>query len=72
MALKNGFKFSAEIKKVKNDTTCLNVSSQTVTRRLQEVNLFTRSSQRKPLVSLKNKKKQLEFANKHVIWPYKN
>lgn len=41
MALKNGFKFSAEIKKVKNDTTCLNVSSQTVTRRLQEVNLFT-------------------------------
>lgn len=34
--------------------------------------LFAQSLQKKTLVSLKNRKKRLEFVNNHVIWLYEN
>ena len=49
-----------------NSTLCVNVPRQTVSRRLQEIGLFNRTPRKKPLVSLKNKKKRLEFANRYV------
>ena len=53
-------------------TSCVNVSRQTVSRRLQEIGLFNRTSRKKPLVSSKNKKKRLEFANRYLNWTYEN
>ena len=55
-----------------NSTSCVNVSRQTVSRRLQEIGLFNRTPRKEPLVSSKNKKKRLEFANRYVIWTYEN
>ena len=72
MSLKDRFKPCTEIKKVMNSTSCVNVSRQTVSRRLQEIGLFNRTPRNKPLVSSKNKKKRLEFANRYVIWTYEN
>ena len=72
MSLKDSFKSCTEIKRVMNSTPCVNVSIQTVSRRLQEIGLFNRTPRKKPLVSSKNKKKRLEFANRYVIWTYEN
>ena len=72
MSLKDRFKSCTEIKRIMNSTSCVNVSRQTVSRRLQEIGLFNRTSRKKPLVSSKNKKKRLEFANRYVIWTYEN
>ena len=65
------FKSCTEIKRVMNSTSCVNVSRQTVSRRLQEIGLFNQTPRKKPLVSSKNKKR-LEFANSYVIWTYEN
>ena len=67
MSLKDRFKSCTEIKRVMNSTSCVNVSRQSVSRRLQEIGLFNRTSRKKPLVSSKNKNKRLEFANRYVI-----
>ena len=72
MSLKDRFKSWTEIKRVMNSTSCVNVSRQTVSRRLQEIGLFNRTPRKKPLVSSKNKNKRLEFANRYVIWTYEN
>ena len=72
MSLKDRFKTCTEIKSVMNSTSCVNVTRQTVSRRLQEIGLFNRTPRKKPLVSSKNKKKRLEFANRYVIWTYEN
>ena len=72
MSLKDRFKSCTEIKRVMNSTSCVNVSRQTVSRRLQEIGLFNRIPRKKPLVSSKNKKKRFEFANRYVIWTYEN
>ena len=73
MSLKDRFKSCTDIKRVMNSTSCVNVSRQTISRRLQEIGLFNRTPMKKPLVSLKNnKKKRLEFANRYVIWTYEN
>ena len=48
------------------------MSRQTVFRRLQEIGLFNRTPRKKSIVSSKNKKKRLEFANRYVIWTYEN
>ena len=72
MSLKDRFKSCTEIKRVMNSTSCANVSRQAVSRRLQEIGLFNRTPRKKPLVSSKNKKKRLEFANRYVIWIYEN
>ena len=71
MSLKDRFKSCTEIKRVMNSTSCVNVSRQTVSRRLQEIGLFNRTPRKKPLVNSKNKK-SLEFANSYVIWTYEN
>ena len=71
MSLKDRFKSCTEIKRVMK-TSCVNVSRQTVSRRLQEIGLFNRTPRKKSLVSSKNKKKRLEFANRYVIWTYEN
>ena len=71
MSLKDRFKSCTEIKRVMNTTSCVNVSRQIVSRRLQEIGLFNRTPRKKPLVSSKNKKR-LEFANGYVIWTYEN
>ena len=71
MSLKDRFKSCTEIKRVINSTSCVNVSRQTVSRRLQEIGWFNRTPRKKPLVSSKNKKR-LEFANRYVIWTYEN
>ena len=70
MSLKDRFKFFTEIKRVMNSTSYVNVSRQTVSRRLQEIGMFNRTPRKKPLVSSKNKR--LEFANRYVIWTYEN
>ena len=72
MSLKDRFKSYTEIKRVMNSTSCVTVSRQTVSRQLQEIGLFNRIPRNKPLVSSKNKKKRLEFANRYVIWTYEN
>ena len=72
MSLKDRFKSCTEIKRVMNSTSCVNVSRQTVSRRLQEIGLFNRTPRKKPLVCSKNNKKRLEFANRYVIWTYEN
>ena len=72
MSLKDRFKSCTEIKRVMNNTSCVNVSRQTVSRQLQEIGLFNRTPRKKPLVSSKNNKKRLEFANRYVIWIYEN
>ena len=72
MSLKERFKSCTEIKRVMNRTSCVNASRQTVSTRLQEIGLFNRTPRKKPLVSSKNKKKRLEFANRYVIWTYEN
>ena len=72
MSLKDCFKSCTEIKRVMNSTSCVNVSRQTVSRRRQEIGLFNRTPRKKPLVSSKNKKKRLEFANMYEIWTYEN
>ena len=66
MSLKDRFKSCTEIKRVMNSTSCVKVSRQTVSRRLQEIGLFNRTPRKKPLVSSKNKKKRLEFANRYA------
>ena len=71
MSLKDRFKSCTEIKTVMNSTSCVNVSRQIVSRRLQEIGLFNRTPRKKPLVSSKNKKR-LEFTNRYVIWTYEN
>ena len=72
MSLKDRFKSCTEIKRVMNSTSCVNVSRQTVSRQLQEIDLFNWTPRKKPLVSSKNNKKRLEFANSYVIWTYEN
>ena len=72
MSLKDRFKSCTEIRRVMNSTTCVNVSRQTVSRRLQEIGLFNRTPRKKPLVSSNNNNKRLEFANRYVIWTCEN
>ena len=70
MSLKDRFKSCTEIKRDMNSSSGVNVSRQTVSRRLQEIGLFNRTPEKKPLVSSKNKKKRYQFANRHVVWTY--
>ena len=72
MSLKDRSKSCTEIKRIMNSTSCVNVSRQNVSRRLQEIGLFKRTPRKKPLVSSKNKKNRSEFANRYVIWTNEN
>ena len=71
-SLKGRFKSSAAISREMNDSTGMNVSRQTASRRLQEIGLFARSPQKKPLVRAKTMKRRLDVANKYFLWSYEN
>ena len=59
MTLKDRFETSAGIARIMEATTSVNVSRKTVSRRLKEIGLFARRPQKKPLISLKNQKKEI-------------
>jgi len=44
----------------------VNVSTQTIRRRLNEFGLYGRIAKKKPLLSIKNVKKRLQFAREHI------
>ena len=51
---------------MESDTT--SISYKTVIRRLGKVGLTSRVAARKPLISLRNRRKRLEFAKQHTVW----
>ena len=59
-ARKIASKFSTETGK--------SISHATVIRRLEKAGLNARIPARKPLISLKNRRKRLEFAKEHQVW----
>lgn len=61
-------KTAAEIARELKDENIANVSRSTVTRRLHDVGLFGRRGIKKPLISKKNKKARLQFAQDHLNW----
>ena len=68
MSMVDRFKTAAEIArevKLEQDQT---VSRSTVTRRLKRVGLEARAPASKPLISKKNQKLRLQFAQAHIIW----
>ena len=73
MSLKDRFKSCTEIKQgyeiVPHVLTC---QDRLFLDDCKEIGLFNRTPRKKQLISSKNKKKRLEFANRYVIWTYKN
>lgn len=53
---------------IKNQLDLDNISTRTVSHRLDENNLFSHRACKKPLVSKKNRKARLEFAKEHINW----
>ncbi|CAK9801639.1 Transposable element Tcb1 transposase [Anthophora quadrimaculata] len=53
---------------IKNQLGLENISSRTVSRRLDENYLFSREACKKPLVSKKNRATRLQFAKEHLNW----
>ena len=68
IALKDRFKTAAQITRKINSARQTPISSKTVGRRLNEIGLFTRSPAKKPLISKKNRKRRLHFAQNHILW----
>lgn len=68
MSLENRFKTAAEISRNLSSTSDIKVSRQTVSRRLRDSGLLARVPAKKPLISKKNQKARLAFANEHVVW----
>lgn len=50
----------------------VNVSVDTVKRRLRSVGLYGRRPAKKPLISVKNRIARVQFANKHIKWTSKD
>lgn len=68
MALRDRFQTAASISREFNASNDVKISRKTVSRRLNEVGLFARSPAKKPLISNKNKKLRLNFAQQHALW----
>lgn len=68
IALKDRFQTAASIARKVGTSHDIEVSRKTVSRRLNEIGLFARSPVKKPLISNKNKKLRLSFAQTHVLW----
>ena len=66
LALKERFLTAGKISKQIEGVT--NVSRQTMSRQLHEIDLDARSPRKKPLLSKKNQATRLAFPNKHVTW----
>ena len=64
---KNRFATATDIAKVVKDSLGINVSRHTVSRRLNEKNLFARVPSTKPFIS-KNQLAPKKFAIEHVTW----
>ena len=61
-------KTASEIAQEIRDENLANVSRSTVSRRLHDVGLFERVGVKKPLISKKNQKARLTFAQKYQHW----
>ena len=68
MALDDRFQTAASISREVHASHDIKASRKTVSRRLNEIGLFARSPAKKPLISNKNKKIRLSFAQEHVLW----
>ena len=67
-SLQDRLKTAAEISREKGETSGGTVSRFTVLRRLKEAGLIARTTAQKPLISKKNQKTRLQFAQQHVLW----
>jgi len=67
--LKHRFASAASISRQIENTKNLKISRFTISRRLNEIGLYARRPQKKPLISRRNKTKRLKFANKYVNKP---
>lgn len=63
-------KSAAKISRELRDQNLPEISRRTVSRRLNEVELFGRTGMKKPLISSKNKKARLQFAIEHQNWTF--
>ena len=70
-SLQDQFKTAAEISRQMGETSGGTVSRFTVSRRLKEAGLIARTPAKKPLISKKNQKTRLQFAQQHVLWSAK-
>ena len=68
--MKDRFKPATVISREIKNTNNINISRQTVSRRLNEIGLYSRSPVKKPLISKKNKKLRFKFGINHVLWDY--
>ena len=67
-ALSDSFQTAASISREVNESYVAKVFCKTVSRRLNEIDLFARSPAKKNLISNKNKKLKLSVAQEHVLW----
>lgn len=67
-ALRNRRKSSKELRSDMYEQHNINISAQTVRRRLTEAGLYGRKARRKPLLSEKHKEKRLVWAKKYAKW----
>ena len=65
---KDRFKTAAAVSREMSIQLGKPLSRNTVCRRLVEQQLLARAPVMKPLISYKNKKCRLAFANEHVLW----
>lgn len=72
MSLKDRFNTAAKISRELKQRSIVQASRQTVTRRLHASGLQSRVPARKPLISKKNQKLRLAFAQEHVVWTTEN
>ena len=56
------------ISKRTNANLGIKISKQTISQRLNEINLNCQVASTKPYISKKNKMSRLRFATEHVIW----
>lgn len=68
MSKNNPFLSSTQIKADLEETGLANISARTVRRRLVDGGLFGRRPAKKPLLSKKNVKARLKFAQAHIHW----
>ena len=67
-SLRDRFKSAESISRAVSDSHGVKVSRKTVGRRLVEIGLFARTPMNKPLISKKNQKLRVAFANEHALW----
>jgi len=66
------FKTAPKLAKEMAESTGIKVSNKTIQRRLNKFGLKGCVAKKKPFISIKNKKKRLQFAKKHIDWTVKD